>query len=362
MSDLEDIFRLLSEEGTRRFDGEGVTQLQHAQQCALLAEQDQASESLVVAALLHDIGHLSVDDEGLAARGEDARHEAVGAALLSRFFGPEVTEPVRLHVAAKRYLCATDARYGAVLSKDSITSLKVQGGLLSATEIKRLEEQPLFETAIALRRWDDAAKDPEARTPSLEVYQALADKLSRGWRQGRLILVVGPSGAGKDTLIAGARERLAHDSRFHFPLRLVTRPSEAERELHDSVTEAQFRQMEEAGAFCLSWRAHGLHYGVPAAVTAALARGHRVIVNVSRGVVETARLRFPNVKVIHVTVEPATIAARLSARRGTAAEERQRRLDRRVDWPSTEDGVVEIRNDGSLAEGLAAFLEVVTAP
>lgn len=360
MSELEDIFRLLSDEGTRRFDGEGVTQLQHALQCALLAERSQASESLVVAALLHDIGHLSIDDEGLAARGEDARHEAVGATLLSRFFGPEVTEPVRLHVAAKRYLCATDARYGAVLSRDSVTSLKVQGGLLSAAEIERLEEQPLFETAVALRRWDDAAKDPEARTPGLAAYRALAAQLSRGWRQGRLILVVGPSGAGKDTLIAGARERLANDSRFHFPLRVVTRPGDAERELHDSVTETQFLQMQAAGAFCLAWQAHGLHYGVPASVTAALARGHRVVVNVSRAVVEAACKRFPNVRVVHVTAEAAAIAARLGAREDASREEQRDRLARRVDWRHDRAEVTEIRNDGSLDESLAAFLEAVT--
>ena len=361
MSGLDGLFRLLTEEGGARYCNEAVSQLEHALQCASLAEENQASDSLIVAALLHDIGHLSGGDEGLAARGKDAGHEIAGAALLSRFFGPEVTEPVRLHVAAKRYLCATEARYGARLSRGSVTSLKVQGGLLSAAEIERFAKKTFFESAVALRRWDDAAKAPGARTPGLKSYQALAEQLSRGWRQGRLILVVGPSGVGKDTLIAAARERLANDSRFHFPLRVVTRDGDAAREVHDSVTEAQFRQMEEAGAFCLSWQAHGLHYGVPASITAALSRGHRVIVNVSRGVVEGACAHFPNVRVIHVTADPASIAARLHARAGMTESDQRGRLARRVAWPPAGAKVTEVRNDGPLAESTAKFHDVITA-
>lgn len=360
MTDLAHLLQMLDEKGAARYGGEGINQLQHALQCAVLAEKNQASESLVVAALLHDIGHLSLDDEGLAARGKDSLHEVAGARLLRAFFGPEVTEPVRLHVAAKRYLCATEPSYGARLSRGSVTSLKVQGGLLGDAERKRLEGQAFFQSALDLRRWDDAAKDPEARTPGLAAYRALAETLSRGWRQGRLILVVGPSGAGKDTLIAGARERLANDSRFHFPLRVVTRPGRAERELHDSVTESQFLQMEAAGAFCLSWQAHGLHYGIPASVTAALSRGHRVVVNVSRGVVESACEGFPNVQVLHVTADPVVIAARLRDREETSQADRQARLARRVDWPPAKARVAEISNDGPLDRSLERFLEAVS--
>ena len=361
MTGLDGLFRLLTEKGGARYGSEPVSQLEHALQCAALAEENQAPESLIVAALLHDIGHLASDDEGLAARGRDARHEIVGAALLSRYFGPEVTEPVRLHVAAKRYLCATEARYGARLSRGSVTSLKVQGGLLSAAEVERFAKKTFFDCAIALRRWDDAAKTPGAPTPGLESYQALAEKLSRGWRQGRLILVVGPSGAGKDTLIAAARERLANDSRFHFPLRVITRAGDTDREVHDSVSETEFRQMEEAGAFCLSWRAHGLHYGVPASVATALSLGHRVIVNVSRGIVERACERFPNVRVLHVTAAPAAIAARLQARPGMTVVDQQERLARHVDWRPEQARMTEVGNDGLLAESLVRFLDAITA-
>lgn len=362
MTGVAELFRLLSEKGAARYGGEGVNQLQHALQCALLAEQDQADESLVMASLLHDIGHLSHDDQGLAAKGRDGRHEEAGARVLMESFGPEVTEPVRLHVAAKRYLCATEPGYGARLSRGSVTSLKVQGGLLSDSERNRLEGTAHFQAALNLRRWDDAAKDPAARTPGLAAYRALAESLSRGWRQGRLILVVGPSGVGKDSLIAGARERLANDSRFHFPLRVVTRFCDAERELHNSVTEAQFGQMEAAGAFCLSWQTHGLSYGIPASVTAALSLGHRVVVNVSRGVVESARERFPNVQVLHVTADPAVVAARLQIRGGISEADRKARLERRVDWPPAGIAVTEVRNDGTLDQGLQRFLEAVAGP
>ena len=111
MNGLDELFRLLEEKGGARYGGEQVNQLQHALQCAALAERTKAPDSLVIAALLHDIGHLSHDDEGLAARGLDARHEDTGAEVLSRFFGPDVTEPVRLHVEAKRYLCTANPRY-----------------------------------------------------------------------------------------------------------------------------------------------------------------------------------------------------------------------------------------------------------
>lgn len=360
MTDLDEVFRLLSDKGGDRYGGEDVSQLQHALQCAKLAERANASDALIVAALLHDIGHLSIDDEGLAERGEDACHELVGAAVLSRLFGPEVTEPVRLHVDAKRYLCATNPRYRERLSPSSVTSLRVQGGPFTSAEAEIFKENTFSDAAIALRSWDESAKDPKAETPGLGHYRAIADRASQGWRRGRLILVVGPSGAGKDTLIAAARDRLADDPHYQFPQRVVTRDSSHVREVHDSVTEEAFSRMTETGAFCLAWQAHGLSYGVPISVAAALSQGLTVVVNTSRGVVDAACDRFPNVEVIHVTAAPATIAARLHAREGLAEGDRQGRVERRVDIPRDRARVTDIKNDGPLAQNLAAFLAAVT--
>lgn len=361
MTDLDRLFRLLSEKGGARYGAERVSQLEHALQCALLAERSKASDSLVIAALLHDIGHLTGDDEGLAERGEDARHEDLGAAALRRVFGPEVTEPVRLHVDAKRYLCATNGRYRGRLSPASVTSLQVQGGAFSDDEAARFERHAFAKPAIALRSWDDNAKCPETRTPPLAHFRTVAERLSHGWRQGRLVLVVGPSGAGKDTLIAAAQMQLADDPNYFFPQRVVTRPCCVEREAHESATETQFAEMSANGAFCLAWQAHGLSYGLPLSVSQALSSGRTVIVNVSRGVVEAACDRFPNVEVLYVDAAPATIASRLGAREGLSEADRQGRLSRTVDWPYQRAKVTEINNDGPLADGLALFLKALAA-
>ena len=181
MTDLDTLVGLLRDKGAARY-GDRVNQLQHALQCARLAERSGASDALVVAALFHDIGHLSTDDEGLAARGEDGRHEIAGAALLSRLFGPDVTEPVRLHVQAKRYLCTTNARYRARLSAASVTSLQVQGETLTADETAEFERSLYRDAAIALRSWDDNAKDPAATPPDLEHYRGFAERLLRDRR------------------------------------------------------------------------------------------------------------------------------------------------------------------------------------
>jgi phosphonate degradation associated HDIG domain protein len=192
MTGLDDIFRLLEERGGARYGGEGVTQLHHALQCAALAERSGAADALVVAALLHDIGHLTADDEGLAAKGEDARHEAAGALALAALFGPEVAEPVRLHVDAKRYLCAVNPRYYERLSAASVTSLTVQGGVFSTAEADAFGRSPHARAATQLRSWDDAAKDPVATTPDLAHYRAIAERLratppppAPGWRPSR---------------------------------------------------------------------------------------------------------------------------------------------------------------------------------
>jgi len=143
-----------------------ITQKQHALQAAMFAEQRGCPEALVVAALLHDVGHLVHDlGENPAEQGIDDRHEELGAAWLARHFGPEVAEPVRLHVAAKRFLCATEADYFGKLSPDSVLSLSLQGGPMSAEEVAEFRANPQHEAAVVLRRFDEEAKVTGLETP-----------------------------------------------------------------------------------------------------------------------------------------------------------------------------------------------------
>ena len=160
--------------------GEGVSQLEHALQCAALAEADGAPPPLVIAALLHDYGHL-FEGRGEAAEhdGRDARHEAHGARSLRRWFGPEVTHPIALHVAAKRYLCATEPGYAAALSPASVLSLALQGGPFSPEEADRFGARRFAADAVRLRRWDDAGKVAGAPTPTLESYRPLLRRVAR---------------------------------------------------------------------------------------------------------------------------------------------------------------------------------------
>ena len=159
---------LLLTKGVRAYGLDGVSQLQHALQAATSAEREQAGDALIAAALLHDVGHMVHDlGDNPAAVGIDDRHEAVGHAWLTRWFGPAVTEPVRMHVAAKRFLCATEADYAARLSADSVRSLALQGGPMSAEEVAVFRATPHSDAAVRLRRWDEAAKDPDAKTPDV---------------------------------------------------------------------------------------------------------------------------------------------------------------------------------------------------
>ena len=160
--------------------GEHVTQYAYAVQCAALAQAAGTAPALVAAALLHDIGQL-LDDAGAAAEHDtvDARHEQRGADLLAHWFGPAVTEPVRLHVAAKRYLCAVDPAYQAGLSAASILSLVLQGGPMDIEEQARFCAQPHAADAVTLRRWDDAAKDPHCAVPPLDSWRPLLASLLR---------------------------------------------------------------------------------------------------------------------------------------------------------------------------------------
>jgi phosphonate degradation associated HDIG domain protein len=169
---IDRIFELLEARGAAEYGGERVTQLEHALQCATLAEADGADASLISAALLHDIGHLVNDlGDSPAAAGIDHRHELRGRAWLARWFGEAVTEPVRLHVNAKRYLTATDPGYFGTLSFASMRSLEVQGGPFSASLTAGFIALPYAAEAVRLRRWDDAAKIFPKSTPGLSHFR-----------------------------------------------------------------------------------------------------------------------------------------------------------------------------------------------
>jgi phosphonate degradation associated HDIG domain protein len=168
----------------RRADGlyglHDVTQQQHALQAASMAEADGHPDALIAAALLHDIGHLVHDlGENPAEDGVDDQHEALGHAWLAQHFGPEVTEPVRLHVAAKRYLCATEADYFGKLSPDSVLSLSLQGGPMSAEEVATFEALPHHAQAVQLRRYDEQAKVKDLATPPVAHFMAHVGRVLR---------------------------------------------------------------------------------------------------------------------------------------------------------------------------------------
>lgn len=173
MTITNQIIALFAKSGQAAYYGEDVTQTEHALQAASLAEQAGSPNALVVAALLHDIGHL-IDDspEDIAQHGVDARHEDHGAIWLQQYFGQNVTEPIRMHVDAKRYLCATEPGYYEALSEASKLSLQLQGGRFNAEEVAAFEQNPHFRDAVTLRHWDDAAKIPALPVPNLEHYRA----------------------------------------------------------------------------------------------------------------------------------------------------------------------------------------------
>ena len=165
-----------SYEGNRR---ESVSALNHALQCAQLAEDAHADAPLVTAALLHDVGHfVAIADIGEKDDIDDV-HELRGVAVLVRDFPPAVIEPIRLHVAAKRYLTAIEPKYLGGLSPASVHSLAQQGGPFRGAEIGRFEALPFAQDAVRLRRWDDLAKRPGVQTPALDYYLALAGEVRR---------------------------------------------------------------------------------------------------------------------------------------------------------------------------------------
>jgi [1-hydroxy-2-(trimethylamino)ethyl]phosphonate dioxygenase len=180
---MSDIFTrieaLFAERGEEQYGKERVTQRQHALQCAALAARAGAPDSLIAASLLHDLGHLLQDlGTDVRFRGVDDRHEQRAATWLEEAFADDVVGPVRLHVAAKRFLCATDPGYYELLSPASRTSLALQGGPFTPAQAAAFERAPYARDAALLRRWDDEAKDPTAQPPALQTYRALLERLA----------------------------------------------------------------------------------------------------------------------------------------------------------------------------------------
>jgi ribose 1,5-bisphosphokinase len=182
---------------------------------------------------------------------------------------------------------------------------------------------------------------------------------------GTLVLIVGPSGAGKDTIIDGARATFAGDPRFRFCRRVITRDAKAGGERHDPMDPEAFDRAEAAGAFVLSWRAHGHAYGIPHAIGRDLAVGHAVIVNGSRTVIgaaaQLATQHLARLVVVHVTASPAVLAARIAARGRETAPEIEMRLAREAPFDAGHETVVEIRNDGAVETAIAALADCLAA-
>ncbi len=175
---IGEIFQTFHDHGTGAYLGEPVSLAEHMLQSALAAEQDGASATLVAAALLHDYGHLLHDlPEDCAEHGIDSRHEDLGHEFLSRHFPAAVVEPIRMHVAAKRYLCAIEPSYSLELSPASLLSLELQGGPFSPAEVAAFEANPYHEDAVRLRRYDDVGKAAGAKTRELEYYRPVLESV-----------------------------------------------------------------------------------------------------------------------------------------------------------------------------------------
>jgi len=177
-------------------------------------------------------------------------------------------------------------------------------------------------------------------------------------RPGLLILIVGPSGAGKDSLLAGARRALADDPDVVFTRRVITRPADPDGEDHEPVTAAEFAVRAGTGQFLLRWSAHGNSYGIPIEAQDDLAAGAQVIANVSRTVIAEAQRLYPPVRVVEVTASPEILAERLSGRGREDADAVRARLARDVRLPPGTDPV-RVVNDGTLEEGIEAFVNAL---
>ncbi len=175
VSFIGDIFE---RRGADSYLGEQVTMSQHMLQGAQLAEQAGAGDTMIAAALLHDIGHYTNEfpDDALA-KGIDNHHDTAGAAVIAPFFPTVVTDCVRYHVAAKRYLCATDADYYGQLSEASVHTLRLQGGPMTVEEIVAFEDIPNLAAIVRVRIWDDLGKDPDVTSPDFRHYAPVLQRV-----------------------------------------------------------------------------------------------------------------------------------------------------------------------------------------
>jgi phosphonate degradation associated HDIG domain protein len=185
------IGEIFSRRGAESYLGEAVTIAQHMLQSAMLAEEAGADDELIAAALLHDIGHYTGEfDDGYIEQGIDNMHDEAGARVLEGFFPPRVIACVRLHVAAKRYLCATDPSYFAKLTNASRATLKLQGGPMSSAEVAQFRSDPYYDAAVRVRQWDEGGKDPGRSAPSFDYYVPLLQRVIDRHMTGRGTRVV----------------------------------------------------------------------------------------------------------------------------------------------------------------------------
>jgi ribose 1,5-bisphosphokinase len=175
---------------------------------------------------------------------------------------------------------------------------------------------------------------------------------------GRLILVVGPSGAGKDTILAGAKQALSQNRNIIFPRRVVTREANSAED-HGILSEAEFERQRDAGAFVLSWQAHGLYYGIPGAIDDDIRAGRVVLCNVSRGIVEAARARYANVTVVLITAPMEVLALRLSGRARESDGPTGHRLRRNDAYPGFAADIV-IDNSGAADTAVRQLLHAIS--
>ncbi len=231
---LDEISEAMTRRGGALYGGEAVTQLAHALQCATLAEDCGSSPALITAALLHDLGHMAGE-----ADDEKSAHSDLAARLLGRLFGIDVTEPVRLHVDAKRYLCAVEPGYADTLSAASRQSLVWQGGAYSAQQATAFAARRHAHDAVCLRRWDDAAKTPGRATRSLEHFMIIAQQVQ---------LANAPAGRAADGA-AGAGDaerpdieiRLATDADLAHLVRLMVEMDDLKADAQDADAAQKMR-------------------------------------------------------------------------------------------------------------------------
>lgn len=177
---VDELFELLASGGSEAYFGEPVTVLEHSLQAAWFVQRKSGAETLVAAALLHDVGHLlHTEGENVAARGVDTQHEELGASALAGHLPDAVLDPIHLHVAAKRYLCFANERYFAHLSPASVASLALQGGPMTAAEAEAFLALPHAKDAVTLRHADDAAKMEKLEVPPLDSYREMVESF---WR------------------------------------------------------------------------------------------------------------------------------------------------------------------------------------